>query len=87
MRTSLILGGPGAGKTNRLLTLMEEHLEAGVPPERIGFVSFTRKAAEEARERAKKKFGLTGDDLPFVRTLHSLCYFSLSCKLPTPSSL
>lgn len=70
----LILGGPGTGKTTRLLDIMAEEIERGTPPDRIAFVSFTKKAAHEARERAVEKFGLDHDDLPFFRTLHSLSY-------------
>jgi len=70
----LILGGPGTGKTTRLLNIMQECIEAGISPSRIAFVSFTKKAAREARERAIDRFGLTHDDLPYFKTLHSLAY-------------
>ena len=33
---NIILGPPGTGKTTRLLTLVENYMEAGVPPDRIG---------------------------------------------------
>ena len=55
----LILGGPGTGKTTRLLDIVAEEIEKGTSPERIAFVSFTRKATEEAQDRAIKKFNLT----------------------------
>ena len=70
MKKHLILGGPGAGKTTRLLQIMEQEIERGVDPTEIAFVSFTRKAATEAQERVQQKFGL--EDLPYFRTLHSL---------------
>lgn len=74
MKMNLILGGPGSGKTTRLLNLMEQELSRGIKPERIGFVSFTKQAAEEAKTRAIARFGFCSDDLPYVRTLHSLCF-------------
>ena len=70
----LILGGPGAGKTTRLLDIMEEELARGTPPDRIAFVSFTRKAVNEAATRAMEKFKVAREDLPYFRTLHSLAY-------------
>lgn len=73
----LILGGPGAGKTTRLLEIMDGELTRGTPPDRIAFVSFTRKAVNEAATRAMEKFSVTRDELPYFRTLHSLAYRSL----------
>ena len=73
----IVLGPPGTGKTTYLLEQMEKELDRGTPPDRIGFVSFTRRAAQEAKERAMEKFQLGTKDLPWVRTLHSLCFRAL----------
>ena len=73
----IILGSPGCGKTTALLSIVDEELANGVHPSRIGFFSFTRKAAEEARSRACEKFNLKPADLPHFRTLHSMCFHSL----------
>ena len=51
---NIIYGPPGTGKTHTLLTLAEEELARGVHPDRIAFVTFTKKAANEARERQWK---------------------------------
>lgn len=80
MKRTLILGGPGAGKTTRLLGVMEEAIKNGTPPNRIAFVSFTNAAADEARSRAQARFGLAASDLPHFRTLHSLCYRELGLR-------
>lgn len=75
---NLVLGGPGCGKTTRLLEIMERELEGGIPASRIAFVAFTRAAAQEARQRAAAKFGLDPEqDLPWFRTIHSLVYAQL----------
>ena len=76
-KTKIILGPPGTGKTHNLLNLVEQELAKGTPPDRIGFVAFTKKAATEARDRAMKKFNLEEQHLPYFRTLHSFAFHQL----------
>lgn len=73
----IVLGPPGTGKTTTLLGMVDEELQRGVAPDRIGYMSFTRRAAKEAVDRACKKFGLEPKSLPFFRTLHSTCFHLL----------
>jgi len=73
----LILGPPGTGKTTSLLQVVERHLEEGIKPDRIAFVSFTKKAATEAVNRAKAKFG---GQFRHFRTLHSTAYQALNIR-------
>lgn len=70
----IILGPPGTGKTTKLLTLVEGYLEAGVPPDRIGYFAFSRRAAHEAVTRASARFKMETGQFPFFRTLHSLAF-------------
>lgn len=70
----VVLGPPGTGKTTRLLELVDKELAGGVRPDRVGYVSFTKKAADEAVTRACQTFNREREDFPFFRTLHSLCY-------------
>jgi len=42
--------------------------------------AYTKRGATEAIERACKKFNLTPQQLPFFRTLHSLCYRQLGLR-------
>lgn len=75
MNRTLILGPPGTGKTTTLLNIVEKCFEDGLSPEELAFVSFTRKAAHEARDRAMARFSsLRQDQFPHFRTLHSLAY-------------
>lgn len=67
-----IFGPPGTGKTTRLIKIVEDALARGVPPERIAYVSFSKKAVEEAIERAQAKFGFERDRFKYFRTLHAL---------------
>jgi len=41
-----------------LIDIVQQELDSGTTPESIAFVSFTRKAAEEARERAAAKLNM-----------------------------
>lgn len=77
--TEVILGPPGTGKTTTLLGIVDKALSSGVHPDKIAYVSFTRKAAQEAKERAKEKFKEQYPKASFnyFRTLHSLAYLQL----------
>lgn len=79
-KTNIILGPPGTGKTTSLLTIVEEALAAGVKPQKIGFISFTKKAAEEGRDRAIKRFNLPEEVFPHFRTLHSMAFRQLGLR-------
>ena len=70
---TIVLGPPGTGKTHTLLNKVDDYLKE-TDPDKVGYFAFTRKAANEARDRAVKKFNLTEDDLPYFRTLHSLAF-------------
>lgn len=68
-----IFGPPGTGKTTTLLNMVDDALASGMHPHRIAFLAFTRKAANEAKERAAARFNLDPKkDLIYFRTLHSL---------------
>jgi len=77
-----VFGPPGTGKTTYLLSVVDRELDAGVSSEKIGYFSFTRKAANEARDRAILKFPHLNikTDFPYFRTLHSLAFHALAIK-------
>ena len=76
----LVLGPPGTGKTTRLVQLLHDEIDAGVPTEAIAFVTFTRAARQEVRERVERCFRLSPDDLPWFRTIHSAAYRLLGLR-------
>lgn len=66
----LVIAGPGSGKT-RVITYRIAHLvEQGIRPHNICAITFTNKAAEAMRERAKT-LGASGG--AHISTFHSLC--------------
>lgn len=76
-KPEIIIGPPGCGKTHALLDRVAKAITAGVQPDRIGYMAFTRKAANEAVERASERFNA---DLPYFRTLHSIAFRALGLK-------
>ncbi|WP_437627258.1 UvrD-helicase domain-containing protein [Sorangium sp. So ce1151] len=68
----LLLAGPGTGKT-RTLTHRIAHLvvDLGVPPEQCLAITFTRRAADELRERLDALLGEAAGRVPAM-TFHAL---------------
>lgn len=52
----------------------------GVAPDQICFLAFTRKAANEARDRAVLKFNKRYEDFPLFRTIHSLVFKQMNIQ-------
>lgn len=55
-----------------MISEVEMELARGTRPDEVAVVSFTRKAVEEARDRACAQFNLQPNDLPWFKTLHSM---------------
>ena len=75
---NIILGPPGTGKTTKLLEICKQKKEEGISWDKIGFFSFSQKAAYEAKDRAREKFQASREDLIHFRTLHSFAYRNLA---------
>lgn len=69
-----IFGPPGTGKTTRLISIVKDAIVDGIDPNKIAFMSFSKKAAEEAKTRAIAELDVEGRDLVWFRTLHSLAF-------------
>ncbi|GAI83804.1 unnamed protein product, partial [marine sediment metagenome] len=69
-----INGPPGTGKTRYLIDICEREMAKGTAPWEIAFCSFTKAAANEARDRARARFGGDFDDYRWFATEHSICF-------------
>lgn len=78
--TTIVYGPPGTGKTTYLINIIRKLLSSGVIPEDICFLTFTRKAAQEAQMRVMSEFNIGELRIPYFRTIHSLCYRMLGIK-------
>ncbi len=65
LRTNMLVeAGAGSGKTTSLVDRMLEHVRTGTPVERLTAVTFTRKAANELRERFQVRLEREIRELP-----------------------
>ena len=69
----LVLAGPGTGKTTTIVEAVAARIDAGVDPEQILVLTFSRKAAAELRARITGRVARTIRE-PLARTFHSYAY-------------
>ncbi|WP_110241770.1 ATP-dependent helicase [Nocardioides gilvus] len=70
----LVLAGPGTGKTTTLVEAIVERIDArGADPASVLALTFSRKAAEQLRDRVSSRLGRTVAS-PLSMTFHSFAY-------------
>ena len=69
----LVLAGPGTGKTTTLVEAVVERVRRGSAPDAVLVLTFSRKAADELKERIASRLGRTVAE-PAAYTFHSWCY-------------
>ena len=73
----LVLAGPGAGKTRVLVGRLQWLAGQGQNMGRVLAVTFTRRAANELRERLEGAFSISQYPLPQCDTLHGMAWAAL----------
>jgi len=68
----LVLAGPGTGKTTTLVEAVAARVQRGLRPEQVLVLTFSRKAADELRERIASRIGRTLSE-PAAYTFHAFC--------------
>jgi superfamily I DNA/RNA helicase/RecB family exonuclease len=77
----LVLAGPGTGKTTTLVEAVVDRVERrGLAPEQVLVLTFSRKAAQELRERVTARLGRTTRGA-LAMTFHSYAYALLRREL------
>jgi superfamily I DNA/RNA helicase/RecB family exonuclease len=69
----LVLAGPGTGKTTTMVEAVAQRVEGGLTPEQVLVLTFSRKAAQELRDRITARLG-TASAGPSAWTFHAFCY-------------
>src|SRR5947199_10223856 len=69
----LVLAGPGTGKTTTLVEAVATRIANGADPDRVLVLTFSRKAADELRERIAARVGRTVTE-PAAYTFHGFCH-------------
>ncbi|HUI69875.1 MAG TPA: UvrD-helicase domain-containing protein, partial [Spirochaetia bacterium] len=79
---SLVLAGPGTGKTRLLTSWIARHIEKGLAaPEEVLALTFTTRAAAEMRERLFAQLGKRAGPVS-ATTFHSFCFGLLRLRDP-----
>ncbi|MBD8870232.1 ATP-dependent helicase [Nocardioides donggukensis] len=69
----LVLAGPGTGKTTTLVEAIVRRVEEGARPDQVLALTFSRKAAEQLRDRVVARIGRTTSS-SLSSTFHSFAY-------------
>jgi superfamily I DNA/RNA helicase/RecB family exonuclease len=77
----LVLAGPGTGKTTTLVEAIVRRIEEGAHPDSVLALTFSRKAAEQLRDRVAARVGRTMS-ASIGSTFHSFAYGLIRAKAP-----
>ncbi len=73
----LVLAAAGAGKTGSVVHFISDKIDNDSKPNNIISFSFTKKAANELKERVNHHFKKQNYDFNYIATIHSFCWNEL----------
>jgi len=68
-----ILGGPGCGKTTRLLEVLKTYFDNGLTPDQVLMVGFANATVDNLREICEKKMNYSSIQTDSIKTIHKYC--------------
>jgi len=68
-----ILGGPGCGKTTRLLKVLKTYLDNGLAPDRALMIGFANATVDNLRNRCEEELNYSSIQTDSIKTIHKYC--------------
>ena len=68
-----ILGGPGCGKTTKILQILSNYLKGGVNPDQVLMIGFARATVETLKNRCVDQKLLNEEQAESITTIHKFC--------------
>jgi superfamily I DNA/RNA helicase len=72
-----ILGGPGCGKTTKILTTLREYFNKGLQPKDVLMIGFANATVDNLRLRAQKEMNYSEKQAESIKTFHKYCKDSI----------
>ena len=72
-----ILGGPGCGKTTKILNLLKDYFNKGLQPKDVLMIGFANATVDNLRLRAQKEMNYSKKQAESIKTIHKYCKDSL----------
>ena len=68
-----ILGGPGCGKTTKILNLLKDYFNKGLQPKDVLMIGFANATVDNLRLRAQKEMDYSPKQAESIKTIHKYC--------------
>ena len=68
-----IIGGPGCGKTHKLLDILKHQFRNGLKHDQVAMVAFARATVFHLRDRCKDELNFSEKQQETIKTIHSYC--------------
>ena len=68
-----IIGGPGCGKTTKLLEILKNQFSGGLKHDQVAMVAFARATVYHLRDRCRDERNFSEDQQESIKTIHAYC--------------